>query len=416
MEHALDNHYLQHQYENGLTLLGQNMEHVASAAVTALISAGASSDPVGGSGTAAVLSELIQRGAGERDSRQLSDFLNNLGLQRHIDAEREHIHVGGALLGAKLPQLLPAMFDVIRRPHLGSDDFESSRALALQGLDALEDEPRAKAMIHLNERFYPDPYGRPASGKREDLQNLTAKAARQHFERRFMPAGSIISVAGAFDWDQLKQQLADLTKDWHGQADTAPDPQHTLSGVHHLEQETAQVQIGVAFAAPALHEDDYYAARGAVAVLSGGMSGRLFTEVREKRGLVYAVSASYHQVKTLGGIICYAGTTTDKAQQTIDVLLAELDRLKEGVDQSELERAKTGLKSALVMQGESTTARAASAARDYYHLGRVRSLEQIKDAIDALDAKTVSSYLKRRPPGKYAIQTLGEKPLQVSVA
>ena len=96
----------------------------------------------------------------------------------------------------------------------------------------------------------------------------------------------------------------------------------------------------------------------AVSVLSGGMSARLFTEVREKRGLCYAVAARYHCLKEAAGISCYAGTTPEKAQETIDVIMAEFNRLSEGISEEEIQRAKTGLKSALILQSESSSSRA----------------------------------------------------------
>ena len=151
-----------------------------------------------------------------------------------------------------------------------------------------------------------------------------------------------------------------------------------------------------------------------MAVLSGGMSGRLFTEVREKRGLCYHVSASHHVLKSRGTVICYAGTTSERAQQTLEVTLAELKRLAEGISQAELDRAKIGLKANLIMQGESTAARSASAAGDFYHLGRVRSLDEISAAIDAVSVSEVLKHLREFPAANFTILTLGNKQLEVA--
>jgi len=159
---------------------------------------------------------------------------------------------------------------------------------------------------------------------------------------------------------------------------------------------------------------DYYAAMGAVNVLSGGMSARLFTEVREKRGLCYSVSASYQTFKQLAGIHCYAGTTNERAQETLDVTLGELQRLKDGIEVEEVERVQAGLKSSLIMQQESTSARAGSMASDWYYLGRVRSFDEIKAAIDGLSPEGIVSHLKRYPARDFTIVTLGPKQLKVS--
>jgi predicted Zn-dependent peptidase len=139
------------------------------------------------------------------------------------------------------------------------------------------------------------------------------------------------------------------------------------------------------------------------------MSARLFTEVREKRGLCYAIGARYHSLKEAAGIMCYAGTIPDKAQETLDVIVSEFRRLSEGVEQHELDRAKVGLKSALVMQSESSSSRAQAIAGDYYMLGRVRSLEEIKERIEATSVESVQEFLNNNPFAGFTVVTIGPK-------
>ena len=159
----------------------------------------------------------------------------------------------------------------------------------------------------------------------------------------------------------------------------------------------------------AIVSGDYYNAVAAVSVLSGGMSGRLFTEVREKRGLCYAVGARYHTLKQFAGISCYAGTTPDKAQETFDVITAEFARLCDGISEDEMQRAKVGLKSSLIMQSESSSARAGGIASDYYLLGRVRSIQEIKDKLEATSVDSVVSFLGKNRFADYTIMTIGPK-------
>jgi predicted Zn-dependent peptidase len=183
----------------------------------------------------------------------------------------------------------------------------------------------------------------------------------------------------------------------------------------HIEKDTTQTQIGIAYPSVPIADPDYYAAHAAVNVLSGGMSARLFTEVREKRGLCYAVYASYLTLKGLGSVLCYAGTTNERAQETLDVTLGELKRLQNGIEAEEVDRVRAGLKSALIMQEESTSARAGALASDWYYLGRVRSFDEIQRAIDALTPEAIVSHLKRHPPRDFTIVTLGPAPLRVPV-
>jgi predicted Zn-dependent peptidase len=145
------------------------------------------------------------------------------------------------------------------------------------------------------------------------------------------------------------------------------------------------------------------------------MSGRLFTEVREKRGLVYNVWAGYSSLKGLGSIFGYAGTSNERAQATLDCFIHELFRLQEGVTADELQRAKTGLKASTIMQGESTSARAGAIAHDWFMRGRLRTLDEIKDAIDGVSLDMVNAWLKANKPGPFTIVTVGPKELKLPV-
>jgi predicted Zn-dependent peptidase len=152
---------------------------------------------------------------------------------------------------------------------------------------------------------------------------------------------------------------------------------------------------------------------GAVNILSGGMSSRLFTHVREERGLCYAVWASYATFRDRGSVLAYAGTTTERAQETLDVTVRELKRLVDGIEADEVDRVKAGLKSSLIMQEESTGARAASIASDWYYLNRVRTFDEIQSAIDGLTPDTIIGHLKRYPAKDFTMVTLGRDPLKI---
>jgi len=145
--------------------------------------------------------------------------------------------------------------------------------------------------------------------------------------------------------------------------------------------------FGIAYPSIPETADDYYVMRLAMEVLSGGMSGRLFTEVREKRALVYSVWAGYTSLKGSGSILGYAGTSNDRAQATLDCFITELHRFTEGVTAAELARAKTGLKASTIMQGESTSARAGAIAHDFFMRGRIRTLDEIKKCDRCGDAR-----------------------------
>lgn len=404
-----------HTFPNGLTLLCEPMAHVRSAALYFLVPAGCVYDPPEHLGIASVLADLITRGAGDRDSRALTLALDGLGLDHEESVGGIHMRFWGATLARNLPAALDIYADILRRPRLPEEEMEAVRSLALQDLMSLEDEPRQKLLIELRRRHYPPPLGQDRRGTPEGIRSLTPAVLRKHYQKMFRPAGTILSVAGNVEWEPLRDQVARLFGDWQGGAEPTISLGSVPSSPEHLQKDTTQTQIGIAYPSVPIGHPDYYAAQGAVNVLHGGMSSRLFTEVREKRGLCYAVWASYQTFKDRASILCYAGTTNERAQETFDVTMNELKRLRQGIEPEEVERVQAGLKSSLIMQQESTNARAGALASDWYFLGRVRGFDEIQAAIDSLTPRGIVAHLERCPPRDFTIVTLGPNPLKVSV-
>lgn len=402
-----------HTFPNGLTLLAERMEHVRSAAVNFLIPAGCSYDPPKALGMGSVLAEMITRGAGNRDSRELSLAMDNIGLDRSESVGQLHMRFWGATLARNIPAALELYADVLRRPHLPDDELEPVQALLLQDLQALEDEPKGKVMVELRRRHWPDPLGRDRRGTPEGLQAITPKTVCTHYQNRFGPRDLILSVAGNVEWEPLRDQVERLFGDWQGGGHPRLETARAPGGRTHLTMDKTQTQIALAYPSVPFGHPDYYAAQGAVQVLSGGMGARLFTEVREKRGLCYSVYASYQTFKDRACILVYAGTTNERAQETLDVTVRELRRLEEGVDADEVERVQAGLKSSVIMQEESTSARAGALASEWYYLGRVRPLEEVQAAINGLTPAAIVEYMRRYPARNCTIVTLGPSALKV---
>lgn len=405
--------YFQHTFANGLTLLAERMPAMQSAAMTLLTPAGAATDPIDRTGSATVLSDLVLRGAGARDSRTLTEYLDSLGLQRSASVGIYHSRFGCAAPAAKVIEGLGTYADIVRRPHLPESGFIAAQDLALQSLAGLDDEPKQKLMIKLREWHLPSPYGRNTLGQKEHLEKLTLALCKADHERRYGAKDAILALAGNIDFQQVKGEVERYFGDWNGPAESTIELMPPPGNLHHEDQQSEQTHIGLAWASIPETHPDYYTVRLAVEILSGGMSGRLFTEVREKRGLVYNVWAGYSSLKGIGSIFGYAGTSNDRAQATLDTFIAEIHRLSEGVTEAELKRAKTGLKAGTIMQGESTSARAGAIAHDFFVRGRIRTLDEIKDAIDAINVEQVNAYLKANKPTSFTIVTVGPKALKV---
>lgn len=403
----------QHTLPNGLVLLAERMDHVRSAAINFLVPAGSAFDPTGQFGVASVLAEMITRGAGDRDSRELALALDNLGVDRDESVGAVNMRFWGSTLARNVPAALDIYADIVLRPHLPEDELEPVQELALQDIKSLEDAPQSKVMVELRKRYYPPPLNKDRRGTAEDIEALTIDAVKAYYRHAVRPNGAILSVAGNIEWEPLKAQVERLFGGWKPGASAEAVPQPHAPTSAHIEKDTQQTQIALAFRSVPVTDPDYYHARAAASVLSGGMSSRLFTEVREKRGLCYSVYAFHETFKTQGTMLAYAGTRAERAQETLDVTLSELKRLKDGIEPDEIDRVKAGLKSSLIMQEESTGARAGAIATDWYYLGRVRPFDEIQAIIDGLTPERILSYLERCPVKDVTLVTLGPAPLTI---
>ncbi len=405
-----------HALPNGMMVLIQPMPAVQSAAYSLLVPAGCIYDREDRSGTASVLCEMLSRGAGERDSRQLSADQDFLGLQRSESVSARHLKLSGATLSDKLPESLAILADIVLRPHLNEDEFEPSIASVRQTLLSNEDEPRQKVMIELRRRCLGLPWGLPSDGSLDDIDRIALDDVRNHYRGCFRAGEAILGIAGQVDPPRVLEQITALFGDWSDAPES--EVRHAPPGppVDHIVLDSQQTQIGLAYPSVSVNDPEYYAAWAAVGILSGGSSSRLFTEVREKRGLCYSVHAALSALKHRGDVLCYAGTTVERAQETLDVMLTEIDRLAEGITDDELNRCKAGAKSTLIMQQESSMARAARIAYDWYLRGAIITLEEIHARLDALTPAKVAEFVRRHPARDLTLLTIGPKPLEMNRA
>ncbi len=403
-----------HAFDHGMTLVAEEMPWLESAAFAFLLPAGVIYDPPERLGLSNFTCDMVQRGAGSRSNREFVEALERLGVDRSASVSLSHTSYAGATLADNLLPAIELHADLLLRPHLPANQTDEARLVCFQELRAAEDDLAHRALERARQLHYPEPWGRSVQGNAEAIEAITHEDVQAFFQRTYGPSETILSVAGKIDWPQLKDGVERCFTRWDtcalpGIAET-PAP----GGNDHISHESQQTHIAVAYPSVPYRHEDYYQARAAVGILSDGMSSRLFTEVREKRGLCYTVYASSHTLRDLGAVLCYSGTSTDRAQETLDVLLQELRQLARGVEQAELDRLKARIKSALIMQQESSATRSMAAAIDWYHLGRVRTLQEVAASIDSLTAESISHFLEQNPPRDFKVVSLGAQPLEVS--
>ena len=320
-----------HRLSNGLTLVAEAMPWLESAAFALLVPAGCMYEPQDRGGLGNLTCEMIQRGAGARNSRQFVDDLENLGADTSASVSIAHMSFGGAMPAVNLNEVLSIYADVVQRPHLADDQFDDARQVCIQEVRSVEDDLSQKAMLQLRRRHFGEPLGRSNHGTLPSLEVAQLSDVQGYVARLFQPREAILAVAGKIEWPRLVEQVEQLFGSWPAAAAAKIIEQPGERGYSHIPHEAGETHVGIAYDSVAYRDPVYFQARAAIGVLSDGMSSRLFTEVREKRGLVYTVYASCHSLLDRGSVFAYAGTTSEKAQETLDVMLAELQRLRAGV-------------------------------------------------------------------------------------
>jgi predicted Zn-dependent peptidase len=400
--------------KNGLRVVLETVPHVESVAYNLLIPGGIISDHEDYQGASILLTELTTRGAGKLNSRQLSEAFENSGIRHGEGASHNRFSYSGSLLADELPRALELVASMVLEPHLPEEEIQSIKNSCIQDIEATKDNPTQRTLMRLCERYYPEPYNRKGEGEVEGIGRCDIDHLRSEWERRYCPSGSVLSIAGKIDPDSVEGIIRERFGDWEGEISPRPSfGTMPMATAEHVESDSAQMQIALATPSALFLDRFYYVARIVSGILSGGMFGRLFIEVREKRGLCYSVSARHSASRDYGALIVYAGTTPERAQETLDVLLKEIRIAPGTVKNEELERVKANILSSMIMGEESTASRAVSNGVDQWLLNRVRSLEEVKQAILNIELHDIDEYLEAFPVDSFMLQTLGSQPLDV---
>jgi len=286
-------------------------------------------------------------------------------------------------------------------PTFPKEDLEQMRSIVLQEIRRRDDEPMSRIFDLARANFYRGTaLARSALGTSESVQSVQRQDLRDFWRSRYQSNDVLFAIAGKFDWDHVVEQVQALFGDWSGQAATSPEQRPTPTANIALEhQEGKQEHLGLMFPFPHYTDPDYYAAMVISEVLGGNMASRLFVEVREKRGLVYGVSAGLSGNKHVGAMRVYAGTTPEQGHECLEVIINELRKLEQdGITADELDRAKVQLTSESVMRGEGSGARMASLSQSWWYEHKLRTIQEVKEAIDAVTQEQVLNVLRRFSP------------------
>lgn len=400
------------QLPTGLRFVGERIERSQGVALALRIPAGSKDDPGNKFGLAHLATDTLFKGTKKHNARALSDAFDYYGIKHSAGTGTESTLLTLRFLPEHLDAAMDLLREVLSTPLFPNKECEIAKIQSIQELKHLEDEPTEKVFVILKELFFGTEWGHPELGTEESVPGISRSDIQAFWKAHYIPAGTLAAAAGNFDPDRLLKHLETLfANSGEAWAQETPPPPPGIPLRKHIQKDSEQTQIALAFPCVPRNDPLYFTVRTAVGVLSGGMSGRLFTEVREKRALVYSVGAQTVSLRGSGAIYAYAGTTAPRAAETLVVLTAELSKLSENLTQEEIERAKTGLKAHLLMDQESTSSRARELLDDVYYENRIVPVTEIVQKINSVSVDDVKNYWSSHPVNPFALVTLGREAL-----
>lgn len=400
-QQSLPPNYFYHQLPNGIEMIGQYMPSLSSITFGFQLDAAVVHEPEDKLGLAHLFEYMLFQGTKQKDARALNEAFESLGARKGASTGLETAQVWAQIVHNKFDATLDLVHELLLTPTFPRDELEQMRNIILQEIRRRDDEPMSRIFELARANFYRDTsLGRLMLGTNESVSALQRKDLQDFWRARYQPNNVLFAIAGKFDWEHVVEKMQALFGNWEGQAapsvEQEPHPADTIVLEH---QEGKQEHIGMMVPFPNYTDPDYYAAMVLSEVLGGNMASRLFVEVREKRGLVYGVSASMGGNKHLGTMRIYAGTTPEQGRECLEVIVNELRKLEqEGITADELERAKVQLKSEHIMRSEGSGARMGAIARSWWYERKIRPVQEVKEAIDAVTQEQVLNVLHRFSP------------------
>ena len=393
--------YFYHQLSNGLEMVGQYMPSLNSITLGFQLEAAVIHEPEEKQGLAHLFEYMLFQGTKLKDARALNEAFESLGVRKGASTGWETSRLMAQMVNTRFDAALPLVQEILLTPTFPRDDLEQMRSVVLQEIRRRDDEPMSRIFDLARASFYRgSALARPSLGTTESVQTLQRKDLRDFWKARYQPNNVLFAIAGKFDWDHVVEQVQQLFGDWSGHAPLSseqhPSPASNIALEH---QEGNQEHLGLMFPFPHYTDPDYYAALVISEILGGGMASRLFVEVREKRGLVYSVSAGLSGNRNIGAVRIYAGTTPEQGHECLEVIVNELHKLEqEGITADELARAKVQLKSENVMRGEGSGSRMGALAHSWWYERKLRTIQEVKAAIDAVTEEQALAVLRRFSP------------------
>ncbi len=387
---------LLHELPNGFRIVSERMPGLKSAALGVWIMAGGRHERVEQNGIAHFLEHMAFKGTKRRSARQIAEDIEDVGGYINAYTSREITAYFARVLEEDVTLALDVISDIVLNPVFDEAEIEVERGVILQEIGQVRDTPDDVIFDWLQEVAYPEqPLGRSILGPSESVRGFARSDLSGFVSEHYAPEKMILAVAGAFDHDAViglaEQLFGHLPRGRSRNVEAARFAGGGRFEVKPLEQ----VHFVFGYEIPGYREDDVYTAQIHAAALGGGMSSRLFQELREKRGLCYSISAQTGSYVDTGLATIYAGTSAEQIGELAKLTIDELKRAADDMTESEVARARAQMRAGILMGLESPSARAERMARLVSIWGRVPDVEETLAKIDSVTAGSVREFAGR---------------------
>ena len=394
---------------SGLSVVTDRMPHLESASLGVWIGSGSRNEAPDEHGISHLLEHMAFKGTKRRNARQIAEEIEAVGGDLNAATSIESTAYYARVLKADVPLALDVLSDILSDPTFDPDELRREQNVIVQVIGATEDAPDDLVFDRLQETAFPkQAVGRSILGTPETVRSFNPARLRAYLARHYRAPGMIVAAAGAVDHAAMVAEVEKRFTAFAGPESAKPEAAHFRGGSRVETRDLEQVHIALALQGVPVRDEQLYSLQVFTSVLGGGMSSRLFQEVREKRGLCYTINAFHMPYSDIGLFALYAGTDEADAPELMRVVIAETADATETLNETEVARAKAQLKAGLLMALESSEARVGQLARQMLAYGRPIPLEEIVRKVDAVTVDTARAagrmLIRRSPP---AIAALG---------
>lgn len=382
-----------HTLSNGFRIVTEHMPGLESAAIGIWVTAGARHERVEQNGIAHFLEHMAFKGTEKRTALEIAEVIEDVGGYINAYTSREVTAYYARVLGADVPLALDVIADILLNPVFDEREIETERGVILQEIGQSLDTPDDVIFDWLQEEAYPDQaLGRTILGPAERVRHFSQSDLRGFVQEHYGPGQMILSAAGAVDHDALVREAEKLFGQMKPRALHVETPALFKGGERREVKALEQAHFTLAFESPGYMANDFYAAQVYATALGGGMSSRLFQEIRENRGLCYTIFSQAGAYSDTGMITVYAGTSAEQLGELAEVTIDEIRRITGDLREVEIARARAQMKAGMLMGLESPSNRAERLARMISIWGRVPDLSETVEKIDNVTLDSVRDF------------------------